>query len=126
MPDKPKLSEADILFELFLPMLCAERHQALAVFKGKIVLHMTGDAPRSWNVTGGKAPWVQRGALDSPDVEISFAPDIVQGIVRGAEPDIEAALAGGGIEIKGDAKVLKSFQMTMEEAKGIVGTMLNR
>ncbi len=124
---KPKLNEADVLFELFLPMLCTERHEALASFKSKIHLRMFGgEAERDWNLTGGAPPWIQRGAVDGAELTLELHEEIVKAIVRGEDPDLDAAMSGGQVRVSGDMKVLRSLEMSLEEATGIVGAMLKR
>lgn len=124
---KPKLTEADILFELFLPMMCTERHQALALFKGKVELHMFGgETHRVWNLTGGKPPWIQRGEIDGANLTVEIHADLVKAIVHGEEPDLEAAADQGLVRVGGDPKILKSLDFSLQEATGLVGTMLKR
>ena len=123
---KPKLTEADILFELFLPMMCTEKHESMVHFKGKIELHMSGETPRVWNLTGGAAPYVQRGPIEGADLTITMTEQMVKDIVLGEDIKPEDALKSGAVTVSGDRAVLKSLQMSFEEATNLLGTMLKR
>ncbi|MBI4817135.1 MAG: hypothetical protein HY791_12810 [Deltaproteobacteria bacterium] len=123
----PALTVADVFFELFLPMLCAERHQALGRFRHKVELRLDGSTPRAWNLTGGsKAPWIRRGSVDDPDLVMSFEESLVSELVLGAEPDVEAALSSGRLRVEGDPKILLQLELTLSEATGIIGARLKR
>lgn len=121
------LSEADVLFELFLPVLCQGRARALQSFKGVIEFRLTGADPRAWTLRGGDGPWVTRGAPEGGgDVRISVTPEIVAALVQGREPNMDAAVAAGEVRFDGDLKVLDGFGMMMGEVAGVLGRMLRR
>ncbi|MBI2378200.1 MAG: SCP2 sterol-binding domain-containing protein [Deltaproteobacteria bacterium] len=121
----PALTVEDVFFELFLPMLCAERHQALARFEHAVELRL-GGSPRAWSLTGGTPPWIRRGPASSPAVVMTFDAELVSELVVGLDPDVEQALATGRLRIEGDPKVLKQLELTLAEAKGIVAARLKR
>jgi hypothetical protein len=120
------LTEADVLFELFLPMLCESRAQALERFKGTIEFEMTGPTPRVWNLKGGKRPWVNRGAVPDADVKVTISETLVKDLVLGRDPSLEQALTDGRLAISGKSKVLEAFDLTMADATGMLGTLLKR
>lgn len=123
----PKLTEADVLFELFLPLLCESRAEAMAHFKGCVHFFMRAEEPRSWTVTGGAKPWLRRGMGERrPDVIVSVSEELVRDLVRGNEASLATAFADGKLAVKGDLKVLEAFEMTLADVSTALTTMLAR
>ncbi len=111
------LTEADVLFELFLPLLCETRAVALEQFRGAVQFHLRSTPPRAWYIKGGKRPWLQRGVLKTADMVVTLTEELVAQLVQGREPDLEKALADGHIGMHGNLKVLRSFELTMADAQ---------
>ena len=76
------LTEADVLFEMVLPLLCKEHAAAMERFKGVVVFEQTGTEPRHWTLKGGAKPWVQRGDTAKADARISVDTDVTGQVIR--------------------------------------------
>ncbi|MFO0722539.1 MAG: SCP2 sterol-binding domain-containing protein [Myxococcota bacterium] len=126
----PKLTEADILFELFVPMLCESRAAAMKHWKGLVQFYLRvpeGEEPRVWHLSGGEKPWLKRGpSAKTPDVKVTVTQDLVEQLIRGEEPDLVQAGREGRLGVQGSLKVLESLELTLDDAKGIVGTLMKR
>lgn len=123
----PKLTEADVLFELFLPMLCESKAEAMAHFKGEIYFFMRAEEPRSWTLKGGKKPWLKRGPGERlPDVVVTVTEDLVRDLVQGREPDLEEAVRDGRLGMKGNIEILQAFDMTLADVKRALDVVLRR
>lgn len=123
----PKLTEADVLFELFLPLFCESKAEALAHFKGEVYFVMRSTPPRDWTMKGGAPPFVKRGkGTREPDVEITLTEDLVSDIVLGRDVDPAQAIADGRLGLRGAVKALEALQLTFAEASSALSNMLKR
>jgi hypothetical protein len=122
---RPKLTEADVLFELFLPLVCESKAALLEQFEGTIELHLDGDPPRSWHVRGGPRPWLQRGAAPRPPVlKVTVAEGLVKQIVQGKDPDLSAARSAGALTVEGELSLLESLGLSRAEFDRVIGEAL--
>lgn len=122
----PSLTEADVLFEMFLPLLCAEHSKAMQKFSGEVLFEMSAPQPRFWTLRGGPSPWVRRGRGEQPDVHIIVAESLVQDVVRGLDVDMTAALADGRIVTSGNIEVLVRLGFSWDEARRVLDGLLAR
>jgi hypothetical protein len=109
--DPPKLSEVDVLFDLFLPMLCEARAEDLERFAGGIEFRLQEDPSRCWSLKGGGRPWVRRGPLgwDGPTLKVSVATALVKALVLGQEPDLGQARGRGELTVEGNPEILAAL-----------------
>lgn len=118
------LDEADVLFELFLPLLCETRADALQRFPHQVQLELR-DTPRVWTLHGGSAPFMRRGPADGePDVVLRVTRDLVDDLVLGRDDDLELALQTGRLAVIGNVKALAALGMTFGEAQSALSTQL--
>ena len=121
------LTEADVLFELLLPLLCDAHGEAMARFKGHIEFHMTSEPPRVWHVSASPKPWVKRGSAPRPaDVIVVMSQALVEGLAQGRDVDLERAVAQGSLVVHGDLKVLQAFELSLAEAESALATMVKQ
>jgi hypothetical protein len=121
------LDEADVLFELFLPILLEEKAAAMERFNGTVEVHMTSEPPRVWNVRGGPRPWLARGqAKTKADVIVVLAPAVVSAALAGKDDEIERAAREGRIVVQGDANVLSRLELSLAEAQGALAAWMKR
>lgn len=123
----PTLTEADVLFEMFLPLLCAEHTKAMQKFTGEVLFEMvTQPQSRFWTLRGGESPWVRRGKTAKPDAHVVVAEALVQDVVRGVDVDMNAALADGRILASGSVEVFVKLGFSWGEARRLLDGMLPR
>ena len=120
------LTEADVLFEMFLPMLCKQHAAAMERFSGTVVFEQFGDEPRTWTLKGCKKPWVQRGDDAKADARVSIRSDIVQAVVRGYDVDLNIALSEGSLRLNGSMHVFEELGFTWTESQTLLDLMLKR
>lgn len=121
------LTEADVLFEMFLPLLCAEHTKSMLAFAGEVLFEMPAASnSRFWTLRGGQPPWVSRGRSEKPDAHIVIAERLVQDVVRGFDVDVNAALADGRIKASGNAQILMQLGISWGEAKRMLDGVLAR
>lgn len=123
-----QLTEADVLFELFLPMLCESRADALTHFKSQVQFYLRSTPPRAWVLKGGARPWLTRGELPEGQagLVVTVSEELVKQLVQGREPDLVLALQQGALGIKGELKVLEALDLTLGEARSVLQTLLHR
>ncbi len=123
--DKPKaaLTETDVLFELFLPLLCEMHETQLAHLRKKLLFLVGGDEMRCWSLSGGEKPWVKRAKSNNKcDTKITIGQDLVNQVIQGREPDIEKAIDNGLISFEGDISALKDFEFVLADAQSVLQT----
>ena len=127
MATSGSLTEADVFFELFVPLLLESKAAAMEQLHATVELRLRSTPPRIWNIRGGPRPWMSRGACPKePDVVIVFAQDFVSAIVQGRAPAIDDAIAKGQIGVHGRIDALNALGMTLSDAQSVLTTMLDR
>jgi hypothetical protein len=118
------LTEADVLFEMVLPLLCKEHAAAMERFKGVVVFEQTGTEPRHWTLKGGAKPWVQRGDTAKADARISVDTDVVKAVVRGY--DLDPQQLGSLVRFTGSVRILEELGFSWSESKRLLDVVLKR
>lgn len=117
-------TESDVLFELFLPLLCEQHATQLAHFSGNVVFCVSASTKRYWNLQGKKKPFIQRGNIESADATITVDEELIKEVVQGREPNLQSALQNGRISFQGNLDIIRNLEFALQDAKNALQTML--
>ena len=112
-----ELTENDVFFELFLPSICEKNESDFKKFDDRIVFNLIpnkSQPAKSWNLQSKSKPYVQRGNIERPDLEINLSEKLVKDLVHGKDTNIEDALKQSQIGMRGRPETLEKLGFIFE------------